>query len=380
MGSKCQHGRRHIERIFASIRKNVVHQKNGFSWSELLRDYYNLCHEEDSECLLAGTRSLKRSLQKEIPNGSYPSSRQEIVHAADMNPCEFSTATLRGHGLRDNDLIKAFASLLRRKNWPYTSDELIKHLDKGPVTEMYNVFYASIDPGFKINEYGYPITKSQQPALKIWSMAANWETLLTKNRSAKQTVACLTIHRLTSSEETLLMLHKMNNRISYDDIRIQNRLLVICTLLTACYPLAEEAPLLGKSDRETSICIYRHKDKCLVYATVRSYHAYLLTASVQIGEIFACEIELDNPHDKYAVAVRKQNGVLVSRVPNELLKLFNKFLRECGDIEAEGIGHRINAGKGNGVEIPVDFRFVAADEFNLGRLKKNYQRWTLLMI
>ena len=34
-----------------------------------------------------------------------------------------------------------------------------------------------------------------------------------------------------------------------------------------------------------------------IEATVRGYHAYLDDASVRIGEILACEMELDNSHD-----------------------------------------------------------------------------------
>ena len=36
-----------------------------------------------------------------------------------------------------------------------------------------------------------------------------------------------------------------------------------------------------------------------IEATVRGYHAYFDNASVRIGEILTCEMELDNPHDKY---------------------------------------------------------------------------------
>ena len=45
-----------------------------------------------------------------------------------------------------------------------------------------------------------------------------------------------------------------------------------------------------------------------IEATVRGYHAYLDNASVRIGEILACEMELDNSHDKFAVAVKNQDG------------------------------------------------------------------------
>ena len=83
-----------------------------------------------------------------------------------------------------------------------------------------------------------------------------------------------------------------------------------------------------------------------IEATVRGYHAYLDDASVRIGEILACEMELDNSHDKYAVAVKNQDGNLVGDVPKELSRLFHKFLNDFGELEAECIGNRLNAGKG----------------------------------
>ena len=60
-----------------------------------------------------------------------------------------------------------------------------------------------------------------------------------------------------------------------------------------------------------------------VEVTVRGYHAYLDSVSVRIGEILTCERELDNPHDKYAVAVKTQDGKLVGHVPKELSRLFH---------------------------------------------------------
>ena len=41
-----------------------------------------------------------------------------------------------------------------------------------------------------------------------------------------------------------------------------------------------------------------------IEATVRGYHAYLDDASVRIGEILSCEMELDNSHDKCAMVVK----------------------------------------------------------------------------
>lgn len=105
-----------------------------------------------------------------------------------------------------------------------------------------------------------------------------------------------------------------------------------------------------------------------VEATLRGYHAYLDNVSVRIGEILACEMELNNSHDKYAVSVKNQDGNLIGHVPKELSRLFNKLLKDYGELEAECIGNRFNAGKGNGVEIPVDYRLVANDSY-LTKLK-----------
>ena len=45
----------------------------------------------------------------------YPSGRNIIVHNSRVNPCEYSLATIKGRGLRDDDIIKAFGAMIRRK-------------------------------------------------------------------------------------------------------------------------------------------------------------------------------------------------------------------------------------------------------------------------
>ena len=57
----------------------------------------------------------------------------------------------------------------------------------------------------------------------------------------------------------------------------------------------------------------------------------------------------------------------------ELSRLFRKFLNDSGDLEAECIGNRLNAGKGKGVQILVDYRLVAND-FYVGRLKRKLSK------
>ena len=52
-----------------------------------------------------------------------------------------------------------------------------------------------------------------------------------------------------------------------------------------------------------------------------------------------CEIEEDNEYDKYAVAVKNESGQIVGHVPIEISKIMCKFIRDCGEVEVECIGH-----------------------------------------
>ena len=54
----------------------------------------------------------------------------------------------------------------RERKWPYTPYELIEMLDRGPLKEIYNVSCASINPAYKVNEYGYAITRSRPVSYK----------------------------------------------------------------------------------------------------------------------------------------------------------------------------------------------------------------------
>ncbi|KAM7431160.1 hypothetical protein ABFA07_018235 [Porites harrisoni] len=104
-------------------------------------------------------------------------------------------------------------------------------------------------------------------------------------------------------------------------------------------------------------------------ASTRGYHAYFEDATVYIGAILFCELEPDNQHSKYAVVVKNEDDSIVGHVPAELSKIFNKFLSEYGKIEAECIGNRFNKGRGNGLELAVDYRLVG----NARYLKKLFK-------
>ena len=108
-------------------------------------------------------------------------------------------------------------------------------------------------------------------------------------------------------------------------------------------------------------------------ASIQGYHAYFKDTTVCIGDILFSETESDNNFDKYAVAVKTDNDELVGHVPIELSKIFTDFLKDYGDIEAECIGCRYNLGKGKGMEVPVDYKFIG-NLMYLTKLKKKLTR------
>ena len=113
-----------------------------------------------------------------------------MVYASDTKPCGYDTATLHGCGLRDDDFVRAFGRMVRRKikvrkekeeNLPMTPEELLASFDEGPFPELYNaIFYTTHDSAL-INEYGYEVTSTVK-ATKIWSIASDSEYLITKRK------------------------------------------------------------------------------------------------------------------------------------------------------------------------------------------------------
>ena len=216
------------------IRTRIIRDKEAYLLHELLKDIVQWSTEHGlEEAAIEHTVGLKRYLTNNFENelAFFPSGRHVLVHPIDINPCTYSAATLKGCGLRDVDLSKAFGRMIRRKltdrtssesSWPKTPDELLSLLDQGVLPELYNALFYSMHENGKINEYGYCVT-SNVAATKIWGIASDWESMVTRERSPKQIVLGLVLHRLTASKEGINMLHKTNHVISYNDIRLQNK-------------------------------------------------------------------------------------------------------------------------------------------------------------
>ena len=109
------------------------------------------------------------------------------------------------------------------ENFRYDANSLLENIEQyKPQRELYNIIYSTIHGTFKENENGYAITLSEILSTKIWSLACDWESLITRKMTPKQIVTGLTVHRLTGNKEVVSSLHKLNHCISYNDVRKYN--------------------------------------------------------------------------------------------------------------------------------------------------------------
>ena len=111
---------------------------------ELLKDVFIISETHGlDETGIKHTVDLKRKLIAEFDESIsfFPSGNYVIVHSSDTNPCQYGVAFLQGSGLRDDDIVKSFRRLIKRKvcerneeaiEWPLSPEQLTQLLDKGP--------------------------------------------------------------------------------------------------------------------------------------------------------------------------------------------------------------------------------------------------------
>ena len=125
--------------------------------------------------MIDNTKELKRRLLEKFDEkiGFFPSVKQLIVSSIEVNPCQYSVATIDSFDLSDNDIIRSFARMARRKlqtcnqlreSWPMSIDDIENFVQRGPLPELYNAIYATINSSFKVLISGYAVTPSHQSA------------------------------------------------------------------------------------------------------------------------------------------------------------------------------------------------------------------------
>lgn len=87
---------------------------------------------------------------------------------------------------------------------------------------------------------------------------------------------------------------------------------------------------------------------------VTGHHIYKKTWTPVMDEELLTETEPENPHDKYAVKVAK-NEQVVGHIPRELSKYCTTAMLAGGTISCKIAGKRENK-RGNGLEVPCIYK------------------------
>ena len=106
---------------------------------------------------LIHTYQLKKMLQLRLGDNICISSfgNPDAVHSINVGPLLYSHATIKGHGLREGDIVKTFANLVRRKlydtnqmKWPPKAKDFIECFENSkPLTCIYNAIIWSTNQG-----------------------------------------------------------------------------------------------------------------------------------------------------------------------------------------------------------------------------------------
>ena len=211
---------------------SVVKDKNAFLLSELIQDIKEMSEDyglKDPPVRLNHTYQLKKMLISRLGHKVSISSfgNRDAVHSRTVDALSYSEATLKGHGLLEDDIINAFANLVRRKadnlnemKWPPRPEEFLEIIEKStPLVCIYNAIAWSINPRKVKNRNGYVEVNNHQHSEKIAAITQSWEGLVSKKRSPTSTALSLTLHRITGSREAASLLHKSGMGISYTDVR-----------------------------------------------------------------------------------------------------------------------------------------------------------------
>ena len=141
--------------------------------------------EHDIEPIFSCTKSLRRYLEDHHRDlGYYNSGKNVIVYSSYINLCLYAVSALQGHGLRNNNITKAFSKMIDRVvrssdyqksyEWPFSFRNLVEKLEVDiPIAKLYNAIYLTVDPksSLILNEYGFARTDARNIANKIWSIA-----------------------------------------------------------------------------------------------------------------------------------------------------------------------------------------------------------------
>ena len=213
--------------------KHILRDKEAYLLSDLLKDVAEMSADAGlDEPAVKYSYELNDNLLERFGEdiSCHRTGKQVIIHSSSVNPFHYSVATIQGSGLKDEDLTKPFARLVRHKlntseaqSWPLSAEDLLAKLGKTSLfSHLYNVIAWSVNPSNQRNKFGFVEMRSKLLSEKIWAISSDWESLVTHERSAKSAAMSLTIHRITGSKEVASLIHKCGHGLSYSDVRLLN--------------------------------------------------------------------------------------------------------------------------------------------------------------
>ena len=126
---------------------------------------------------LIPTYQLKEMLQLRLGDDTCTSSfgNCDAIHSINVDPLLRSHVTIKRHGLREDDIVKAFVNLVRRKlddtrqmKWPPKDKDLLECLENfKPLSCIYNAIIWSTNPRKTKNKNGYADANNPEQAEKI---------------------------------------------------------------------------------------------------------------------------------------------------------------------------------------------------------------------
>ena len=154
-----------LDDFLSKVERCIIFQRSAFLLSNFLKELMKLYKNYGICPLIDNTKELKRRLIKKFDeqNGFFLPGKQLIVFSIEVNPCQYSVATLDGFGSSDNDIIRSFARMVRRKlqtgnqlreSWPMSIDNIENFVQRGPLLELYSAIYATINPSFQVHSTG----------------------------------------------------------------------------------------------------------------------------------------------------------------------------------------------------------------------------------
>ena len=90
-------------------------------------------------------------------------------------------------------------------------------------------------------------------------------------------------------------------------------------------------------------------------SVIRGHHVYKHIWTPVNGEMLPVKKEENNSFDKHAVAVLKDDSVIVGHVPKEYSRIVSYFLHQGSQLKAEVIGKRK---LGKRLEVPCTYTFT----------------------